>query len=182
MSAGAGRILVAGGGIAGLTAALAFARRGFEVALFERAAAFEEIGAGLQLSPNATRILRRLGVLEDLLPLAVQPEAVTLRAASSLAEIARIPLGQAAEQRWGAPYLAVHRADLHKVLLEAAGNEPRVALHAGATVRAFDTDAGGISLLVEIDGEQRREPPQARRPPRPHRRDPRAGRRVPARP
>src|SRR5690606_38751566 len=112
-----GRILVAGGGIAGLTAALAFSRRGFDVAVYERAAAFEEVGAGLQLSPNATRILRRLGVLDSLLPLAVQPEAVTLRAASSLAEIARIPLGQAAEQRWGAPYLAVHRGDLHKILL-----------------------------------------------------------------
>lgn len=159
MATGAGRILVAGGGIAGLTAALAFARRGFQVDVYERAAAFEEIGAGLQLSPNATRILRRLGVLDRLLPLAVQPHAVTLRAASSLAEIARIPLGQAAELRWGAPYLAVHRADLHKVLLEAAKDEPRIALLGGATVHKFDADdAGAVSLQVEVGGETRREP------------------------
>lgn len=160
MSPRAGPILITGGGIAGLTAALAFARHGFEVALFERAAAFEEIGAGLQLSPNATRILRRLGVLDRLLPLAVAPEAVTLRAASDLTEIAHIPLGRSAERRWGAPYLAIHRADLHRSLLEAAESERHIALHAGTAVQALETDTagGGVSLLVETNGEQRREP------------------------
>ncbi|TIW01669.1 MAG: salicylate hydroxylase, partial [Mesorhizobium sp.] len=69
-------------------------------------------GSGLQLAPNATRILRRLGVLDRLLPNAVRPEAVVLKDAKSLRELARVPLGQAAEKRWGAPYLVAHRADL----------------------------------------------------------------------
>lgn len=94
------RIVIAGGGIAGLTAALAFAQRGFAVDIFEQAERIEAVGAGLQLSPNATRILVRLGVLERLLPSAVRPEAVVLRDAAALKELARVPLGSSAEQRW----------------------------------------------------------------------------------
>src|SRR5690606_23489060 len=102
------QVIVAGAGIAGLTAALAFAQRGFSVRVFEQAPRFEPLGAGLQLSPNATRLLDRLGVLERLLAEAVRPAAVLLRDAASLRVLARIPLGEAGERRWHAPYLAAH--------------------------------------------------------------------------
>ncbi|WP_292584190.1 FAD-dependent oxidoreductase, partial [Mesorhizobium sp.] len=105
------QVVIAGAGIAGLTAALAFAERGYPVTVFEQARQLEAAGAGIQLSPNATRILRQLGVLERLLPHAVRPEAVVLKDAAALRDLGRVPLGQAAERRWGAPYLAAHRAD-----------------------------------------------------------------------
>ncbi|MER9776361.1 FAD-binding protein, partial [Mesorhizobium sp. M0220] len=105
-------VVIAGAGVAGLTAALAFAERGHRIKLFEQAQHLEAAGAGIQLSPNATRILRQLGVLDRLLPTAVRPEAVVLKDAATLRELARVPLGQAAETRWGAPYLVAHRGDL----------------------------------------------------------------------
>lgn len=146
-------ILIAGAGIAGLTAALAFSRRGFPVLIFERAPALEEIGAGIQLSPNATRILRDLGLLDAILPHAVRPDAVVLRRAATLAEVGRVTMGAFAEQRWGAPYLTVHRADLQKALAEAAMASPRVNITFGATAQDFDLD-GQPGLNVEQDGEQ----------------------------
>jgi salicylate hydroxylase len=147
------RILIAGAGVAGLTAALAFARRGFAVDVFERAETLDEIGAGLQLSPNATRILDRLGVLENLGATAVRPEAVVIRRAATLAEISRVPLGDFAEQRWGAPYLVAHRADLQQALLTTLGANPNIRLITGALVRDFAHEGGQTSLSVKIAGE-----------------------------
>lgn len=146
------QILIAGGGIAGLTAAIAFASRGFSVGLFEQAPAFSEIGAGLQLSPNATRILRRLGVLDLLLPAAVRPQAVILRDARSLTELARVPLGAEAEKRWGAPYVTVHRADLQSALLARAGQETDLRIMTGAKVRDAAAHARGITISVDRNG------------------------------
>lgn len=143
------QIIIAGAGMAGLTTALAFAARGFSVQLFERAARLEEVGAGLQLSPNATRLLARLGVIESLLPAAVKPEAVVLRDARSLAEIARVPLGDAAEQRWKAPYLVVHRADLQSVLLARVEREPDIRLVTGATVRDVAVHRRGVTVAID---------------------------------
>lgn len=97
------QVVIAGAGVAGLTAAVAFAERGYCVRVFEQAPRLEAAGAGIQLSPNATRILRQLGVLDRLLPAAVRPEAVVLKDAATLRELARVPLGQAGERRWGAP-------------------------------------------------------------------------------
>ena len=111
------QVVIAGAGVAGLTAALAFAERGYRVQVFEQAQRLEAAGAGIQLSPNATRILAQLGVLNRLLPAAVRPEAVVLKDAATLRELARVPLGQAAEARWQAPYLVAHRADLQSALI-----------------------------------------------------------------
>ena len=140
------QIIVAGAGIAGLTAALAFARRGFSVEIFERSESLVEVGAGLQLSPNATRILDRLGVLELLLPKAVRPQGVILRDARTLGELARVPLGASAEQRWRAPYLVVHRADLQAVLLEAVSRLPAIRLTKGAELRGSGDGSGVASF------------------------------------
>jgi len=149
------QIIVAGAGIAGLSVALAFASRGREVQIFERAAELGEVGAGLQLSPNATRILDRLGVLPDLLPAAVRPDAVVLRDAGSLAELSRVPLGEAAERRWKAPYLALHRADLQQALAARVAAERRIELATGADVRDAAFDAGCVSVSVEGGGRSR---------------------------
>lgn len=146
------RIIVAGAGIAGLTAGVAFAARGYEVVVVERAARLEEAGAGLQLSPNATRILDRLGVLLLLLPASIKPEAVVLRDARSLADLARIPLGDAAEQRWNAPYLALHRADLQHALLSRIGQESRIKLLTGSEISEVAVRADGVVASVATDG------------------------------
>jgi salicylate hydroxylase len=148
----AGNIIIAGAGIAGLTAALAFAAKGFPVRLFERAERLEEVGAGLQLSPNATRLLDRLGVLELLGPQAVRPEAVVLRKAASLKEVARVPLGENAERRWKAPYLVAHRADLQAALLERVSQEPGISISVSAEIRSAAQSETGIRASVGING------------------------------
>ncbi|MBN9241488.1 MAG: FAD-dependent monooxygenase [Mesorhizobium sp.] len=150
------RIVVAGAGIAGLTAAIAFARRGFSVQVFEQAPRFEPFGAGLQLSPNASRILDGLGVLAALRPKAVQPQAVLLRDAASLKTLAHIPLGDFAERRWGAPYLAVHRADLHAALVHSARQEKTIDLVTDARITG-DAAAAGNGATVTVEGNGRRE-------------------------
>lgn len=148
-------VLIAGAGIAGLSAALAFAGRGFAVRIFERAEKLEEVGAGLQLAPNATRILQRLGVLDELLESAVEPEAIVLRRADSLREIGRVPLGAAARRRWGAPYLVSHRADLQRALLNAVARQPGIALSTGTAVRDIDLDGPLPTLSVgDAEGEK----------------------------
>ena len=146
------QIIIAGAGIAGLTAALAFAVRGYPVRIFERSSRLDETGAGIQLSPNATRILDRLGVLHALLPAAVRPSAVILRDASSLAELARVPLGRSGEQRWRAPYLTLQRADLQSALIAHVAREPAIELVTGAHVRHAALHAQGVTVSVETGG------------------------------
>lgn len=141
-------VVIAGAGIAGLTAALAFAARGFRVELVERADSFGAIGAGLQLSPNATHLLGELGLLEQLRELAVQPDAVVLRRAAALDELARVRLGAYAEERWGAPYLVVHRADLHAVLARAVEAHAAISLRRGTEAVSVDSGQAGAALRL----------------------------------
>ncbi|BCH25743.1 FAD-dependent monooxygenase [Mesorhizobium sp. L-8-3] len=152
MTGQARRIIVAGAGIAGLTAALAFAARGCFVEIYERAPRLEEAGAGLQLSPNATRILASLGVIDALSPLAVRPEAVVLRDARTLREVTRVPLGGGAERRWGAPYLVAHRADLQGALLARLRSNDNIKLATGAVVSGFASRPDGVTVAVERGG------------------------------
>jgi len=157
------RIAVAGGGIAGLTAAIALAARGHSISLFERTAKFEEIGAGIQLSPNAIAVLQRLGVMPALEGRAVEPEALVVRSARSGAVIARLPLGRAARERYGAPYCTLHRADLQNALVATARKNPAIGFHMRADVRDVRVmeknlvfTAGGLGrkadVLVAADG------------------------------
>ncbi|QKC84538.1 FAD-dependent monooxygenase [Mesorhizobium sp. NZP2077] len=147
------QVVIAGAGVAGLTAAIAFAERGYCVQVFEQAQRLEAVGAGLQLSPNATRILRQLGVLDRLLPAAVQPEAVVLKDARTLRELARVPLGQAGETRWGAPYLVAHRADLQSALMARVAEMPDIRLTLGGRVEKIATGSHGVTATVEIGGK-----------------------------
>jgi len=141
-------VVVAGAGIGGLTTALALARQGVAVALFDQADRLEEAGAGIQLSPNATRILAALGLAGRLAPAIVVPAAIRLRAGRCGRDIATIPLGAAAHQRYGAPYWVVHRADLQQALLDAVAGEPGITLALGAKVEGFAIDGAGVEAKV----------------------------------
>ncbi|MBX3575638.1 MAG: FAD-dependent monooxygenase [Rhizobiaceae bacterium] len=152
MSARSRQVIIAGAGIAGLSAALAFAQRGFSVQLYERSRRLEEVGAGIQLSPNATRLLGRFGVLDAVMPTAIKPEAIVLVDGKSLRRLAQIPLGEAAERRWGAPYLVVHRSDLQSALAARVTRDSDIALRLGAAVRDFTPHPHGLTASVDIDG------------------------------
>jgi salicylate hydroxylase len=119
-----GEIPIVGAGIAGLTMALCLARAGRASVIFEQAERLTEVGAGLQLSPNATRILLALGRGDALDRVMHRPHAIDLCSGTTLARLAAIPLGASAESRWGAPYGVIHRADLQAVLLAAVEAEP----------------------------------------------------------
>ncbi|MBE7185166.1 MAG: FAD-dependent monooxygenase [Methylobacterium mesophilicum] len=134
-------VLIVGAGIAGLTAALSLAKRGVDVHVVEQAARLEEVGAGLQLSPNATRIIADLGLAEPLRAVASRPERVALVDARTGCDLAAVRLGAWAETRWGAPYYALHRADLQRVLFDAALDEPRITLSLGSRIDSLETKA-----------------------------------------
>ncbi len=112
-------ILVTGGGIGGLAAALALSRQGADVRLIEQAPAFSEVGAGIQIGPNVTRILGDWGLETGLRRVASFPQALLARDARSGRALGQLPLGERAERVYGAPYACIHRADLHQLLLEA---------------------------------------------------------------
>ncbi len=133
-----GSIIIAGGGIAGLSAAIALARENETVRLVERGETFPVDGAGIQLGANATRILREWGVLDRLLTQAVRAEGIGIGDGLTGEALAQVPLGDYAEQRFGAPYLLVHRADLHNALLDAATTYPAIQITTGAEVTDFD--------------------------------------------
>ncbi|MBO9515109.1 MAG: FAD-dependent monooxygenase [Variovorax sp.] len=130
----AAHVLIAGGGIAGLASALALAHRRHRIDLLEQAVAFGEVGAGIQLGPNVTRRLQALGLSEGLMRIAARPEALVVRSALAGQEIARLPLGNAMLHSYAAPYLCVHRADLHALLLSAVRGTGAVTLTTGARV------------------------------------------------
>ncbi len=122
-----GRIGIIGGGIGGLTAALALLRAGHDVTVFEQAPELFEVGAGLQISSNGVRVLAALGMLDELLKIAFEPEGKEIRLWSTGQSWKLFDLGVESVKRYGFPYITVHRNDLHQLLL--------------ATVRSIDPDA-----------------------------------------
>jgi salicylate hydroxylase len=146
-------IVVAGAGIGGLTASLALARQGFRVILLEKAERLEEAGAGLQLSPNASRVLIDLG-LQTGLAGAVTPEAICLMSAASGGEITRLPLDQTAQS--GAPYWVIHRADLQAALREQVQNCSDIELRLGCQFEDVSSHAKGLTV-IQRSGATRRE-------------------------
>ncbi len=145
--------LIAGGGIGGLAAALACARAGCDVRLYEQAAVFSEVGAGVQLGPNAVRRLQGWGLGRALDAVVARPVQLSVRNAVSGLELATLALNPGMAQRYGAPYCTVHRADLHGVLLGALAHDPRVSLKTGCPVRAVRQDAGCVTLSLAADLE-----------------------------
>ncbi len=139
-------VIIAGAGIGGLTAALAIAQRGFRVAVLEQAQRLEEVGAGIQLSPNASRVLIALGLGEQLQRHVVAPQELRIMNARTARVLARAPLGAAAEKRYGAPYWVIHRGDLQAVLLDAVRANPDITLHLGARVEDFAVHSNGVTI------------------------------------
>jgi salicylate hydroxylase len=140
-------IVVAGAGIGGLTAALALAAKGFRVVVMEKAERLEEAGAGLQLSPNASRILVDLGLKPRLAGRAVTPESINIMSARAGGEIARLPLGEAASFRAGAPYWVIHRADLQAGLQAAVNDHPDIDLRLGCQFEDVTAHAKGLTVV-----------------------------------
>lgn len=149
-------VIVAGAGIGGLTASLTLAAQGFRVVVLEKAERLEEAGAGIQLSPNASRILVELGLKEPLARRAVTPESVNILSARAGGEIARMPLGQAAEFRAGAPYWVIHRADLQAALQAAVNDHPDIDLRLGCQFEDVTKHARGLTV-VQRRGNARQE-------------------------
>ncbi len=151
------RALIAGGGIGGMAAALACAHAGWQVRLFERAAEFSEVGAGIQIGPNVTRVLQEWGMDDALRATAAFPSRLVVRDAISGRELGAIALGQAIVQRYGAPYATIHRADLHGMLRDGAALHPGVRLQTGSELSGFEQDAHRVRVRVPgegtIDGE-----------------------------
>jgi salicylate hydroxylase len=144
--ASARTVIVAGAGIGGLTAALALKRNGFRVVVLEQAPRLSETGAGIQLSPNAARLLIDLGLGDRLRPHVVAPQAVRVLTARSGREIVRIPLGDTAAQRYGAPYWIIHRGDLQAALHAATAQELDISLKLGMRMEDFGTHPNGVTV------------------------------------
>ena len=140
------QLLIAGGGIGALAAALSSARAGWQVRLYEKAEVFSEVGAGLQLGPNATRILQGWGLGQALERLAAFPDKLLVRSAPSGRELARLSLGSRCQQRYGAPYATLHRADLHSMLLDSVRLRPEVKLHLNSPVTGYTDTPEGVQL------------------------------------
>lgn len=143
-----GRALIAGGGIGGLTAALCLARVGFEVSVFEQAPEFGEIGAGLQISPNGSRVLHHLGLAPELGALAFLPAGLEFRSWRSGKVLSSSVLGDRLVAAYGFPYYHIHRGDLLHLLVEAARREARIELHTGARVDGFAQNGAGLRASV----------------------------------
>jgi salicylate hydroxylase len=147
-SRASGEVLICGGGIGGLAASIALARRNISSHVVERRASFSEEGAGIQIGPNGTRILRSLGVAEALRPHVGVPQWLVVHDAQAGGELGRMPMNVDMAARFGAPYWVAHREDLHAALLMQARAEPRIRLTLGADVAVAATadNAAGIAL------------------------------------
>ncbi|MBP1849925.1 FAD-dependent monooxygenase [Rhizobium halophytocola] len=137
---------IVGAGVAGLSAALALARHGIESDIIEQAAQLSEVGAGLQISPNASRILDALGVLDTLKDKWNEPDWLNLMDGRRLKPLTALPAGQFAQRRWGAPYGVLHRATLQQALLQAVIDNPLCRLHLDA--RLLSPDRASVEALT----------------------------------
>ena len=140
------RFVIVGGGIGGLAAALALAKAGRPVHVLERSPEFSEVGAGLQLGPNASRMLDRLGVLTAIHAFAVFPTRMTMCDISDGHLITSIDLGAGFRRRYGYPYVVMHRTDLHAALLDACRNESKIALSTNCDVVDIADDGRHVTV------------------------------------
>ena len=162
--AGAQPVLIAGGGIGGLAVAVGLAQKGIRSILLEKASALGEIGAGIQLGPNAFHAFDYLGVGEAARNMAVYVDQLRLMDAMTAQEICHVDLGEAFRGRFGNPYAVVHRGDLHGVFLKACRDSDLIDLRVSSEVVGYDQDGSSItarlasgdrvagSLLIGADG------------------------------
>ena len=143
------QVLIVGGGIGGLTAALALAGQGIAAQVIEQAAAFKEIGAGIQLGPNVFRMFERLNLIEPISALAVFPHNLIMFDSITGEEVTRIPLGDAFREKFHYPYALIHRADLHNVLLEHCRKSNLIRLDAAQKIVEVEETSGGITATTD---------------------------------
>ncbi|PWC33501.1 3-hydroxybenzoate 6-monooxygenase [Azospirillum sp. TSO35-2] len=139
-------VLVAGGGIGGLAAALALVRRGFKVQVFEQAPEIGEIGAGIQLGPNAFHAFDALGVGDKARSRAVFTDCMVMHDAIDEYQVGKIPTGEAFRQRFGNPYAVIHRVDVHLSLLEGAQETGRVEFRTNTRIEQVEQDDAGVTV------------------------------------
>ena len=147
------RILIAGAGIGGIVAALALLQRDFEVALYEQAAELRELGAGVQISPNGSRVLRELGLEPAMEAIASVPTTKEMRLFNTGQAWRVQDLGANAVARYGSQFWLVHRGDFHQVLVRALAERAPDAVRVGARCIDFAQDGDGVTMLLE-DGER----------------------------
>ena len=140
-----GTALIAGGGIGGLASALAVSRAGWEVKLLERTPSFSEVGAGIQLGPNVVKVLHGWGLADALEDVAAFPERLQVRSAVSGNVLTELRLGGVMTKRYGAPYITVHRADLHALLLSAVQRQTGATLHLNMPVQSVSQSAQSVT-------------------------------------
>jgi salicylate hydroxylase len=148
---GDGRIAIVGGGIGGLAAASALSLAGRRSVVLEQAPKFAEIGAGIQIGPNGFRMLEALGMREVIDNVAVFPDDLIVMDGVTAKEITRIPVAGAFRERFGQPYALVHRADLHRALLDRCSADPLVELRPDSTVTGYSDCADGVTVSVGED-------------------------------
>ena len=148
-------VLVAGGGIGGLAAALALTRQGYAVKVLEQAAELGEIGAGIQLGPNAFSAFDALGIGELARGRAVYTDEMVMHDALDETLVGRIPTGAAFRQRFGNPYAVIHRADVHGSLLEGALATGRIELVTGTAVQRVEQSVDGVTVFDAKGGQHR---------------------------
>lgn len=146
------KAMIAGGGIGGIATALALVQRGWDVVVFEQATQIREVGAGIQVSPNGTRVLSALGIYDALRPVLCEPEAIILRLGKGGRRIFSIPLRSIAQKRWQSSYIHIHRADLldemHTRLLMLAPQ----AVQTGIRVEGYRTGEDAVEATLS-DGQ-----------------------------
>jgi 2-polyprenyl-6-methoxyphenol hydroxylase-like FAD-dependent oxidoreductase len=148
-------VLVAGGGIGGLATALALSRRGLAVKVLEQAEEIGEIGAGIQLGPNAFAAFDALGVGEQMRGMAVYTDEMVMHDALDETLVGRIPIGQAFRQRFGNPYAVIHRADLHRALFDAARAGVDIEFLTSTQAVRFEQDESGVTAFDADAGAHR---------------------------
>jgi len=142
-------ILIVGGGLGGLTAALALARHGIATRVLEGAPSFGAIGYGIQFGPNVFHVLDRIGVSDAVLEKADSPPALVMFDALGGEEITRVPTGASLRARFKHPYIIIHRIDLHNVLLDACRRDPMITLEADSMVAQFEDHSAGVRATTE---------------------------------
>lgn len=145
------QVLIAGGGIGGLAAAIAAVRADWDVRLFERATQFSEVGAGIQLGPNVVRRLQAWGLQRSLQQVVASPSALRACSAVTGQELGRLPLGADMVQRYGASYVTIHRADLHQILLQALQDLPEVHLNLNQSVSSYTEQDGVVTIRTSAN-------------------------------
>lgn len=142
-------LIISGGGIGGLAAAMVLAQDGHPVTLLEQAASFGEIGAGIQLGPNIFRMFDYLGLTEAINRVAFFPPGLGMNDVRTGEKVVRVPLGDVARATYGFPYGVIYRADLHQVFLDACRAQPNVTLRTSAKVESFKQTADGVAVQLE---------------------------------